>query len=128
MEVVVGNMETFCKIGDTIGYIRKSQKFGDTDWKWGLSESKVNSMRICKDGIHVYAKGSSPLYDEEIRSNTKIMTENKYIILVYEPFLLNDDTRARATRWIEWVNEHPENEKNALDFDNFDNGFGSTGR
>ena len=121
-------MDIFCKIGDTIGYIRKSQKFGETVWRWGISETKVNRLAICKDGVHVYTKNFCPLNDDEIRSNTEIMRENTRLILVQEPFSMDEEIRARVTRWIDWMNEDPENEKKASDFADSGNGSGSSGR
>ena len=100
----------FCKIGDTIGYIIKSQKFGETEWKWKLVETNVDRLYICKDGVRVYTKSFRALYDDEIRSNTNIITGNSKLILVQEPFLLNDDLRERVTQWVEWMNEDPKNE------------------
>ena len=42
---------------------------------------------------------------DEIVSNAKIMKENKSIILVREPFLLDDELREKVTKWVEWANK-----------------------
>lgn len=106
----------FCKIGDTIGYIRKSQKLGETKWKWELVKGEVYSLAIRKDGVHVCAESFRPLDDEEIRSNTEIISKRNGLILVQEPFRMDDEIKARVERWIDWMNESPENEKKATDF------------
>lgn len=104
-------MTIFCKIGDCVGYIQKYKAPNEADWKWRLVETTVDRISLCKDGVHIYTKRFRPLYDEEIESNTRIMRENTGIILTAEPFLLDDTTRAKAERWVSWINENPENEK-----------------
>lgn len=109
-------METFCSIGDILGYVSRSQKFGETTWRWRLVEAKVRRLAICKDGVHVYTKEFCPLDDDEIKGNTKIMNERTSLILVQEPFVLNDETRARVERWVAWMNENPDNAAKATPF------------
>lgn len=46
-----------------------------------------------------------PVDYEEIVSNARIMKENPNLILVCEPFLLDDDLREKAIRWVEWANK-----------------------
>lgn len=46
---------------------------------------------------------SLPVDYEEIASNTKIMKE-RGLILVCEPFLLDDELRKKALKWVEWAN------------------------
>lgn len=41
---------------------------------------------------------------EEIVSNAKIMRDNPSVILVREPFLLDDELREKVTKWVEWAN------------------------
>lgn len=45
-----------------------------------------------------------PVDYEEIASNTKIMKE-RGLILVCEPFLLDDELREKALNWVEWANK-----------------------
>lgn len=42
---------------------------------------------------------------EEIVSNAKMMKENPKMILVCEPFLLDDELRERCMRWVERANK-----------------------
>ena len=42
---------------------------------------------------------------EEIVSNANIMHNNPQLILVQEPFLLDDELRERVTKWVEWANK-----------------------
>lgn len=44
-----------------------------------------------------------PVDYEEIVINTKSMREHG-LILVCEPFLLDDELREKALRWVEWAN------------------------
>lgn len=36
--------------------------------------------------------------------NANIMKKNSKIILVREPFLLDDELRKKVTEWVEWAN------------------------
>lgn len=42
---------------------------------------------------------------EEIVDNANIMKENPNLIIVTEPFLLDDELREKATKWVEWANK-----------------------
>ena len=42
---------------------------------------------------------------EEIEENAKLLKENPGIMLIREPFLLDDELRDRAIRWVEWANK-----------------------
>ena len=42
---------------------------------------------------------------EEIEENAKLLKETPGIMLVREPFLLDDELRDRAIRWVEWANK-----------------------
>ena len=63
------------------------------------------TRRISSHSDRVYSKKFSPLDYEEIVDNANMMRENPGIILVQEPFLLDDELRERAIRWIEWANK-----------------------
>lgn len=94
-----------CNIGDTIGYI---QKYLRDENPYALEEAKVTSIRLTKEGLKVYApKKFRPLYAEDIEFNTNIMSGDS-LILVKEPFVLNEITRPRAERWVAAVNENQE--------------------
>jgi len=42
---------------------------------------------------------------EEIVDNANIMRKNPRIILVQEVFLLDNELREKAMRWVEWANQ-----------------------
>ena len=46
-----------------------------------------------------------PVDYEEIVDNAKIMKDNSSVILVREPFLLDDELKEKVTRWVEWANK-----------------------
>lgn len=57
-------------------------------------------------GDKVYSKMLQfPIEYEEIVDNAKIMKENNNLILVCEPFLLDDELKERVTNWVEWANK-----------------------
>ncbi len=61
--------------------------------------------RVSSRSDRVYTKIlCCPVDYEEIVENAKIMKENSAIILVAEPFLLDDELREKAIRWVEWAN------------------------
>ena len=41
---------------------------------------------------------------EEIVGNANIMKESPRLILVNEPFLLDDELREKVIRWVKWAN------------------------
>ena len=63
------------------------------------------TRRISSRSDKVYSKKFSPLDYEEIVDNANMMRENPGIILVQEPFLLDDELREKAIRWVEWANK-----------------------
>ena len=63
------------------------------------------TRRISSHSDRVYSKKFNPLDYEEIVDNANMMKENPGIILVQEPFLLDDELREKAIRWIEWANK-----------------------
>lgn len=46
-----------------------------------------------------------PVEYEEIADNARIMKENPKLILVREPFLLDDELREKVVNWVEWANK-----------------------
>lgn len=63
------------------------------------------TRRITSWGDRVYSKMlQGSVNYEEIVDNAKIMKENPSLILVCEPFLLDDELRDRITKWVEWAN------------------------
>ena len=63
------------------------------------------TRRISSRSDRVYSKKFNPLDYEEIVDNANMMRENPGIILVQEPFLLDDELREKAIRWVEWANK-----------------------
>lgn len=71
------------------------------------------TRRISSRGDRVYSKlFTFPVDYEEIVSNANIMKNNSKIILVREPFLLDDELREKCVRWVEWANKVDESEYN----------------
>ena len=68
------------------------------------------TRRLSNRSDRVYSKKFRPLDYEEIVDNANIMKKNPRIILVQEPFLLDDELREKVTRWVEWANKADESE------------------
>lgn len=85
-----------------IGYIMRSSS-KDT-LRFRLMEAPF-TRRISSKGDRIYSK---ILYGgmnyEEIVSNAEIM-KNYHVILIQEPFLLDDELRGKVTRWVDWANK-----------------------
>ena len=64
------------------------------------------TRRISSRGDRVYSKMLQfPIDYEEIIDNADIMKKNPSLILVQEPFLLDDKLRDKVIRWVEWANK-----------------------
>ena len=64
------------------------------------------TRRISSKGDRVYSKMfTCPIDYEEIVDNANMMKNNSGLILVREPFLLDDELREKVTRWVEWANK-----------------------
>lgn len=63
------------------------------------------TRRISSKGDRVYSKLLYPVDYEEIVENANFMRDNPQLILVQEPFLLDDELRKKATMWVEWANK-----------------------
>lgn len=63
------------------------------------------TRRISSKGDRVYSKLFHPLDYSEIVENAQMMKEHPGIMLVQEPFLLDDELRERCIRWVEWANK-----------------------
>jgi hypothetical protein len=46
-----------------------------------------------------------PVDYEEVHDNAKWMKENPQLIIVCEPFLLDDELREKVKKWVEWANK-----------------------
>ena len=64
------------------------------------------TRRISSRGDRIYSKMLQfPIDYEEIVDNAEIMKKNPRIILVQEPFLLDDELREKVTKWVELANK-----------------------
>lgn len=64
------------------------------------------TRRISSRGDRVYSKMLLfPVDYEEIVDNANIMKKNPQLILVSEPFLLDDELKEKGTKWVEWANK-----------------------
>lgn len=90
-----------------IGYIREN----DLERNPHLTERFVFkeatfTRRISSRGDRVYSKMLwYPVDYEEIVDNANMMKGESGLILVREPFLLDDELREKVTRWVEWANK-----------------------
>lgn len=48
---------------------------------------------------------SCPVDYEEIVDNAEIMRNHPGIILVREPFLLDDELKEKVVKWVDWANK-----------------------
>lgn len=64
------------------------------------------TRRISSRGDRVYSKMLAfPVDYEEIVDNANMMKNNSSLILVREPFLLDDELRTKVTNCVEWANK-----------------------
>lgn len=64
------------------------------------------TRRISSRGDRVYSKMLLfPVDYDEIVDNANIMKKNSSLILVEEPFLLDNELREKVIRWVEWANK-----------------------
>lgn len=64
------------------------------------------TKRLTSRGYRVYSKMLiRPVDYEEILDNTNIMKQNPKLILVKEPFLLDDELRDKVIKWVKWANK-----------------------
>ena len=69
------------------------------------------TRRITSKGDRVYSKMLQfPVDYEEIVDNANIMKKNPQLILTREPFLLDDELKAKVTKWVEWANKVDQSE------------------
>ena len=63
------------------------------------------TRRISSRGDRVYSKMLQfPVDYEEIVDNANIMKNDSDLILVREPFLLDDELKEKVTKWVDWAN------------------------
>ena len=69
------------------------------------------TRRISSRGDRVYSKMLAfPVDYEEIVDTANMMKGKSGLIIVQEPFLLDDELREKCLRWVEWANKVDEKE------------------
>lgn len=69
------------------------------------------TRRISSRGDRVFSKMLLyPIDYEEIVGTANMMKEHSDLIIVREPFLLDDELREKCIRWVEWANKADERE------------------
>lgn len=88
-----------------IGYIRRNNiEFNPHLKKFDFKEASC-TRRISSKGDRIYSKMLvCPIDYEEIVDNADMMKGSSGLIIVDEPFLLDDELREKAIRWVEWAN------------------------
>lgn len=88
-----------------IGYIRRNNLELNPDRKKFEFKEASFTRRISSKGDRVYSKMLAyPVDYEEVVDNANMMKNNSGIILVQEPFLLDDELREKVVNWVEWAN------------------------
>lgn len=89
-----------------IGYIQEIDLQLNPQYKERFRFKEASfTRRISSRGDRVYSKMLAyPVDYEEIVDNANIMKKNSKVILVREPFLLDDELRKKVTEWVEWAN------------------------
>lgn len=88
-----------------IGYIRRNNlEYNPNLKKFDFKEASC-TRRISSKGDRIYSKMLvHPIDYEEIVDNADMMKGSSGLIIVDEPFLLDDELREKAIRWVEWAN------------------------
>lgn len=69
------------------------------------------TRRISSRGDKAYSKMLAyPIDYEELVDNANMISGNSGLMLVEEPFLLDDELREKCVRWVEWANKVDEKE------------------
>ena len=89
-----------------LGYIRKHnlELNPQLTEKFTFNECTF-TRRISSRGDRVYCKLLYPVDYEELVLNAEMMKKDSGLIIVNEPFLLDDELREKAIRWVEWANQ-----------------------
>ena len=89
-----------------IGYISRNNIDLNPDREKFEFKEATFTRRISSRGNMVYSKMlKHPIDYEEIVGNANLMKNNPSLIIVTEPFLLDDELREKAVRWVEWANK-----------------------
>ena len=95
-----------------VGYIQKYDLKLNPHLKEPFKFREENyTRRIGPNGDKVYSKLFYGSMDyEELESNMRIMKNNPKIILIREPFLLDDELREKVVKWVRWANKADQKE------------------
>ena len=89
-----------------IGYIRRNnlELNPHLTERFQFKEASF-TRRISSKGDRVYSKMlAHPIDYEEVVDNANVMKGDSGLILVCEPFLLDDELREKVVKWVEWAN------------------------
>ena len=96
-------MASKLKIGYIMEYDLKHSKPSTPRFK--LKEAAY-TRKINSRGDKIYSKLLAYPFDyEEVADNADMMKRNESLIIVQEPFLLDDELREKVTKWVEWANK-----------------------
>lgn len=88
-----------------IGYIRRTYDNDVPNFK--LIIGKIKRINIGKTKTSVYSDRFYPLEIEELESNTKFIDTSKGLIVVNEPFIINDEDIDYFNEVVRIWNENP---------------------
>ena len=89
-----------------IGYIRENnlELNPHLTEKFQFKEATF-TRKITSKSDRVYSKMLAyPVDYEEIVSTANMMKKNSDLIIVREPFLLDDELKEKVVKWVEWAN------------------------
>ena len=93
------------KIGYIARYTNKNSNSSHSKDEFKFREATY-TRKINSRGDKVYSKLLAYPYDyEEVEDNANMMKKHKTLIIVQEPFLLDDELREKVTKWVEWANQ-----------------------
>jgi hypothetical protein len=94
-----------------IGYIRRNnQELNPNLPRFTFCESTF-TRKISSRGDRVYTKlFTCPLDYEDIVEEANKMKQDPTLIIVTEPFLLDDGLKEKVVRWVEWANKADQKE------------------
>ena len=96
------------KIGYIVKYDLKSNPQLTEKFKF---KEATFTRRISSRGDRVYSKMLAyPVDYEDIVDSANKMKGNSGLIIVQEPFLLDDELKQKCLRWVEWANRVDESE------------------
>lgn len=90
-----------------IGYIRRNNLELNPQLKEKFTFKEATfTRRISSRGDRCYSKMlCEPVDYEEIVDNANMMKSDHGLIVVNEPFLLDDELREKVVKWVQWANK-----------------------